>query len=303
MGKIALPMTRANENSIGKYRESESLWVGTLHRVWRNPFGAIGIVVLGGTILVAVFAPLLTPYEPNVQHIGDELLGPSTTYPLGTDELGRDLMTRLMYGARISLLVGLVSVGLGVLVGVTTGLAAGYWGGWIETVIMRLWDATLAFPAILLGISIAAILGPGVVNAAIAVGIISMPQFARISRSSMLSEKERDYVLAARSMGVIDMRVVFLHILPNILTPLLVQVTLAMAFAVLLEAGLSFLGLGAQPPEPSWGSILSNGRTYIRDNPWYSIFPGIALSSLLLGLNFLSDAIRDALDPRQKNLI
>lgn len=281
----------------------ESLGRGALRRVWRNPFGVIGMSVLGLMVVVAVFAPVLAPYSPYAQHAGLELEHPNLRFPFGTDELGRDILSRLMYGARISLLVGLVSVALGVGIGVTTGLVAGFWGSWIESLIMRLWDAVLAFPAILLGIAVASVLGPGVVNAAIAVGIISMPQFARISRASMLSEKQKDYIIAARSVGVTNVRIVFSHVLPNIMAPLLIQTTLAMAYAILLEAGLGFLGLGAQPPEPSWGSILNSSRSYIRQNPWYGIFPGIALSILLLGLNFLADAVRDALDPRQKQLI
>lgn len=281
----------------------ESLWRGALRHVWRNPFGVIGMSVVGLMIVVAVLAPVLAPYDPYAQQAGHELEHPNLRYPLGTDELGRDTLSRLIFGARISLLVGLVSVALGVGIGVTTGLVAGFWGSWIESLIMRLWDAVLAFPAILLGIAVAAVLGPGVVNAAIAVGIISMPQFARISRASMLSEKQKDYIIAARSVGVSNLRIVFSHVLPNIMAPLLIQTTLAMAYAILLEAGLGFLGLGAQPPEPSWGSILNSSRNYIRQNPWYGIFPGLALSILLLGLNFLADAVRDALDPRQKQLI
>jgi len=286
-----------------KTRQAEGLWLGAVRRVWRNPIGAIGLSVVGLMIVVAVFAPLLAPYSPYQQHAGHELERPNLHYLLGTDELGRDLLSRLIWGTRISLLVGLVSVALGLGIGMTTGLVAGFWGSWVDSAIMRVWDAILAFPTILLGIAVAAVLGPGVVNAAIAVGIISMPQFARISRASMLVEKEKDYVLAARSVGVGDLRIVFSHVLPNIMAPLLIQATLAMAFAVLLEAGLSFLGLGAQPPEPSWGSILNTSRNYIRQNPWYGVFPGLALSILLVGLNFLADAVRDALDPRQKQLI
>ncbi len=281
----------------------EDFWLSTVRRVWRNPLGAIGTGIFAGLCLVAILAPILAPYSPYQQYAGHELAPPLGQYFLGTDELGRDLLSRLIYGTRISLAVGIVSVVLGGGVGVVTGVLAGYWGGWIEVAIMRLWDALLAFPAILLGIAVAAVLGPGVVNAAIAVGIINIPEFSRISRASILSEKEKDYVLAARSIGLSDTRIVFRHMLPNILAPLLIQATLAMAFAVLLEAGLSFLGLGAQPPEPSWGSMLNASRTYLREAPWYGIFPGIALSLLLLGLNFLADAVSDALDPHQKNLI
>ncbi|MFN8525587.1 MAG: ABC transporter permease [Chloroflexota bacterium] len=280
----------------------ENQWLSLAHRIWRNPLGKIGFTSLVVLIVVAAIAPVAAPYSPYAQHSRQELLGPNPAFWFGTDELGRDILSRLMWGTRISLLVGIVSVAVGISVGVTSGMVAGYAGGLLETIIMRVWDSLLAFPAILLGIAVAAMLGPGVVNAAIAVGIVNIPQFSRISRASMLSEKERDYVLAARTVGQTDAKIVFRHVLPNITTPLIIQATLAMAYAVLLEAGLSFLGIGAQPPEPSWGSMLNASRGYLRDNAWYGIFPGIALSSLLLGLNFMADAVRDALDPRQKHL-
>jgi peptide/nickel transport system permease protein len=283
-------------------RASEPLWRSAARRVWRNPLGKIGFTTLSVLVIIAVTAPFVAPYGPYQQYPRQELLPPNGSFWLGTDELGRDILSRLMYGARISLMVGIVSVAVGISIGVTSGLVAGYVGGWFETLIMRLWDSLLAFPAILLGIAVAAMLGPGVVNAAIAVGIVNIPQFSRIARASMLSEKERDYVTAARTIGVIDSAIVFRHVLPNVMTPLIIQATLAMAYAVLLEAGLSFLGLGAQPPEPSWGAMLNSSRSYLRDAPYYGVFPGIALSALLLGLNFLADAVRDALDPRQKHL-
>lgn len=286
-----------------RVRSEEGPWREAARRVWRNPLGAIGVSVAGLLTAVAVLAPVPMPYDPYIQYAGRELAPPLSLHSLGTDELGRDTLSRLIYGTRISLLVGIVSVAVGVGVGVTTGLVAGYWGGWVESALMRLWDALLAFPAILLGIAVATVLGPGLVNAALAVGIINIPQFSRISRASVLTEKEKDYVMAARASGLGDLGIVFRHVLPNTLAPLLIQATLAMAYAVLLEAGLSFLGLGAQPPEPSWGSMLNSSRSYLREAPWYGIFPGIALSTLLLGLNFLADAVRDALDPRQKHLI
>jgi peptide/nickel transport system permease protein len=245
---------------------------------------------------------VIAPYDPLEQDGRAELVGPSAAHPFGTDELGRDLLSRVIYGSRTSLMVGVLAVTLGSLIGVTSGLAAGYVGGWLDALIMRVLDVLLAFPAILIGIAIAAMLGPGATNAAIALAIVSVPQFSRITRASVLGEKERDYVQAARSIGVRNVSIAVRHILPNTVSPFLVQLSLSMGYAVLLEAGLSFLGLGTQPPDPSWGGMLNASRTYLRDAPYYAIFPGIALSVLLLGLNFLSDALRDALDPKLTHL-
>jgi ABC-type dipeptide/oligopeptide/nickel transport system permease subunit len=231
-------------------------------------------------------------------HPGQELQPPSARYVLGSDEFGRDILSRVLHGARISLLVGLVSVALGTALGGSLGLAAGFWGGFLETAATRLADGLLAFPAIILGIAVAAVLGPGALNAAIAVGIVNVPTFTRLTWSSVLVEKGKDYVQGAECLGASEGRVVTRHILPNVLPPLLVQVTVASAQAILLEASLSFLGLGAQPPEPSWGTMLSDARQFLREAPWYGLFPGLALSALLLGLNLTADAIRDALDPR-----
>lgn len=274
----------------------------TLGRLVRNPAGAFGLGAITLLFLIAIFAPIVAPYDPLEQDGRAELTGPSSAHLFGTDELGRDLLSRVIYGSRTSLIVGVLAVTLGSLIGVSTGLAAGYVGGWLDTAIMRLWDVLLAFPAILIGIAIAAMLGPGATNAAIALAVVSIPQFSRITRASVLGEKQRDYVQAARSIGVRDIGIAFRHILPNTVSPFLVQLSLAMGYAVLLEAGLSFLGLGTQPPNPSWGGMLNASRTYLRDAPYYAIFPGIALSILLLGLNFLSDALRDALDPKLTHL-
>jgi peptide/nickel transport system permease protein len=273
----------------------------TLRQLVRNPAGAAGLAIVASLVLIAVAAPLVAPYDP-LEQGATELAAPSRAHPFGTDDLGRDLLSRVIYGARISLLVGVVAVAIGSVVGVISGLAAGYVGGWLDAVIMRLWDVLLAFPAILIGIAIAAMLGPGVTNAAIALAVVSIPQFSRITRASVLAEKQREYVQAARAIGVRSAAIAWRHILPNTVSPLLVQLSLAMGYAVLLEAGLSFLGLGAQPPEPSWGGMLNASRTYLRDAPHYAIFPGLALSLLLLGLTFLSDALRDALDPKLTHL-
>lgn len=268
-------------------------------RLLRHPLGRVGVAILTLMIAVGILAPVLAPYDPIAQLIGDELQPPSLEHPLGTDELGRDLLSRIIHGARISLLVGIVAVGLGSAVGISSGLIAGYLGGWLETITFRIWDTLMAFPGILLAIAVSAILGPGLFNAAVAVAIISMPSYARLARGGMLVEREKDYVLAAQTLGQNPSRIIFRHILPNTIPPILTQVALGMASAVFLEAGLSFLGLGAQPPSPSWGSMLADSRNYLRIAAWYGIAPGVAISIFLLGLNALADGLRDTLDPTQ----
>jgi|HigsolmetaAR202D_1030399.scaffolds.fasta_scaffold03098_9 ABC-type dipeptide/oligopeptide/nickel transport systems, permease components len=272
----------------------------TLRRLLRSPSGQIGLVCFAIVFCAGLFAPILAPYDPIEQFIGSELQPPSGQYWLGTDELGRDLLSRILYGARLALLVGVVAVGAGSLIGVSLGMLAGYLGGWFESVTMRLWDTLLAFPGVLIAIAISAMLGPGVFNVGLAVAIISLPGYARLARAGVLAEREKEYVLAARSLGVPVPTIIFRHILPNILPPILTQVALGMASAVFLEAGLSFLGLGAQPPEPSWGGMLADSRTYMRQAAWYGIAPGLAITLFLMGLNFLADGLRDALDPTRR---
>jgi len=299
-------MTNSVDTTLRKGQRSQprrvdaatpSITALTLQRLLRNNLGRLGLVVVSFLILVGLFAPWLAPYDPIQQHEGMELTAPSRQFLLGTDELGRDLLSRILYGARISLVVGVAAVAFGAVVGISTGLLAGYAGGWVDAVIMRIWDTVMAFPGILLGIAIAAILGPGLFNAGIAVGILSMPSYARMARAGMLTQQNREYVIAARSMGSGQLRIIFQHILPNTLAPILTQVALGMAGAVFLEAGMSFLGLGAQPPRPSWGSMIAQSRAYLRMAPWYGIAPGVAISLFLMGLNALADGLRDALDP------
>lgn len=275
--------------------------VQALRRTVRNPLGLFGLAVLSLLVLCALGAPYISPYDPLAQHPGAELRSWGAEYPLGTDNLGRDLLSRIIYGARASLLVGVVAVGLGAGAGIATGLAAGYFGGIVDTIIMRFYDALLSFPAILLGIAVVSVLGTGMLSVAYALAIASLPAFARLMRSRVLAERERDYVLAARCCGAPDRRIMWLHVLPNAVAPLVIQISLAMGFSVLAESALSFLGLGTQPPDPSWGSMLNESRAYLRTSPGFGIFPGMALAILLLGLNFLADALRDALDPRRTN--
>jgi len=274
----------------------------SLMRTVRNPMGAFGLGIMLVLVVIAALAPFIAPYHPNVQHDLAELEPPSSRFLLGTDELGRDILSRIIWGSRVSLLVGIVAVTIGAGVGIPTGLAAGYFGGWTDAVIMRLWDALLAFPGILTGIAVVTVLGPGAINAALALAIVNIPEFSRLTRACVLREREREYVLASRCVGARDARVIAAHLFPNCLAPILVQLSLSMGFAVLLEAALSFIGLGQQAPDPSWGSMLNDSRAYLRQAPWFGIFPGLALAALLVGLNYLSDALRQALDPRRINV-
>jgi peptide/nickel transport system permease protein len=272
-----------------------------LIRTWSIPTGKFGVVVLTLIVLAAVAAPLVTPAGPEIQFRGEELEAPSWSHFLGTDQLGRDLFSRVLYGARASLLAGVIAVAVGTSIGISTGLIAGYRGGWADAVIMRFYDVLLTFPNILLAIAIVSVMGPSLVGVAVAIGIAQTPNDARLTRSIVLSHRERDYVLAARSLGATGTRIAIFHILPNTLPVLLVQFSLAMGFAVLAEGGLSFLGLGTQPPTPSWGGMLSESRPFMREAPWYGFWPGMFLAALLIALNYLADALREAMDPRMIN--
>jgi peptide/nickel transport system permease protein len=261
------------------------------------------LVVGGGLVIclvfIAIFAPLLTSYDPIVGDVSDSLQAPSAAHWLGTDDQGRDVMARITYGARISLSVAIISVSIGAFTGVSIGLLAGYAGGTVDLLLMRVIDALLAFPALLLAISITATLGPQIQNAMIAIGIISIPIYARLTRGQVLSLRERDFVTAAKAIGVGPVRVTLQHLLPNIANPLIVQMTLTAAFAILQEAVLSFLGLGAQPPAPSWGQDIAYNQRYITNLMWWgSVGPGVAIFLAVFAFNFLGDALRDWLDPQ-----
>jgi peptide/nickel transport system permease protein len=275
--------------------------VQALVRTLSNPMGALGAGLVAMLIFGALFAPLVSPFDPTEQHPGSELLPPGSQFLLGTDNLGRDLLSRIIFGSRASLFIGIVAVSLGAGVGIATGLAAGYLRGWVDAVIMRIYDALLSFPAILLGIGIVTVLGSGPLSVSLALAFATLPTFARLMRARVLAERQREYILAARCIGARDGRIMWQHVLPNAVAPLLIQISLTMGFAVLAESALSFLGLGTQPPNPSWGAMLNESRAYLRTAPGFGIFPGLALALLLLGLNFLSDALRDALDPRRTN--
>ncbi|MCI7403220.1 MAG: ABC transporter permease [Pyramidobacter sp.] len=272
----------------------------TLVRLRRNHLAMIGLAIVLTLIFVAVFADSIAPFKYSRQHLRETLQAPNAKYLLGTDEFGRDVLSRLIYGARVSLQVGLVAVSISLLVGGSLGAVAGFYGGKLDNLIMRLMDVQLAVPSTLLAIAIAAALGPGLFNLMIAVGISSVPRFARLLRASVLSVKEMEFVEAARAMGASDFRIIVLHILPNCCAPLIVQATLSVANAILSSASLSFIGLGIQPPYPEWGGMLSSARDYLRSSPYLSMFPGIAIVVTIIALNFIGDGLRDALDPKQK---
>jgi peptide/nickel transport system permease protein len=270
-------------------------------RVPRNPIGLIGAVVIVFTVAIALAAPLVAPFDPSSQ-AQKRLLPPTAQSLMGTDELGRDTFSRVVFGARVSLQVGLLAVAIALALGTTLGMLAGFYGGRLDDVLMRVVDIMFAFPGLVLAIVIAGLLGPSRNNAMIAIGIVYAPAFARVVRGSVLAVKEEPYLEAARVIGASDWRLVRRHVLPNVLAPLIVMVSVYLSQAILSEAALSFLGLGTQPPEPSWGGMLSASRTYMEISPAMAIFPGAAIMLVVLGFNFLGDGLRDVLDPRLRNL-
>ena len=263
---------------------------------WSAGIGAAIVVLL---VLVAVFAPFLAPHDPyEAEALTDAFRAPGGPFPLGTDVLGRCILSRIIYGTRISLTVGLVVQGISVLLGVTLGVVAGYWEGFVDDVVSNLTNIMFGFPHLLFALAVVTVLGPGLYNIFIALGLAGWPMIARLVRGQTLSVKRKEYVEAARAAGCTDFFVIVRHILPQCLSPVLVMATMGMAAAILAEAGLSFLGLGAQPPAPSWGSMIARGRDYIWDSPWMTTFPGVAIFITVLGFNLLGDGLRDFLDPR-----
>jgi peptide/nickel transport system permease protein len=269
----------------GKLRRSRAAWIG------------------GGIVLVfaamALLAPFIAPFDPNKTNFLLIRKPPSALYWLGTDELGRDILSRLFYGARASLMAGVVSVAIAVMIGVPVGLAAGWYGGWLDMAVSRVTDALLACPFLILAIAFAAVLGPSLTNAMIAIGLSAVPIFIRLARGQAISVKAEDYIEGARAVGVRDGLILVRHLAPNTLPPILVQSTLFMAQAIILEASLSFLGLGQQPPQASWGSMLNTAKNFMEQAPWMSVSPGLAICLVVVGFNILGDGLRDALDPKE----
>ncbi|MBM6875299.1 nickel transporter permease [Fusobacterium mortiferum] len=289
-------------SNINTSNKKRSQWLEVWRRLKRNKMAVLGLVILIILVLLAVFANVIANYDNVVikQNLSQRLQAPSAAHWLGTDEFGRDIFARLVHGTRVSLQVGIIAVGISIIIGGILGAIAGYYGGKLDNIIMRIMDIFLAVPSILLAIAIVSALGPSILNLMLAISISSVPSYARIVRASVLSIRDQEFIEAAKAIGASNTRIIFRHIIPNSLAPVIVQATLGVASAILSTAGLSFIGLGIQPPAPEWGSMLSGGRQYLRYAWWVTTFPGVAIMITILSLNLLGDGLRDALDPRLK---
>ncbi len=277
---------------------ANTLWRDAGKRLLRHRPAMFGAAVLTLVAVMALFSDAITPYDPNGMDFSDRFANPSAEHWMGTDDFGRDIFSRIIVGARVSLQVGIVAVSVATLFGTALGLAAGYGNRITDEIIMRAMDVLYAIPALLLAIAIVAALGKGIGNAMIAIGLVYIPIFARIARAAVLGIRNEEFILAARALGAGNARILALHVLPNVLSPIIVEITLSLAFAILAEAALSFFGLGTQPPDPSWGRMLSEGRDFFRQSGWMGVFPGLAILFTVMGFNFLGDGLRDALDPK-----
>ena len=284
----------------GKKRRNSQFWL-TLGRLKRNHLAMVGLVIIVVMIILALLAPYIRPYPYEAADFKNRYATPSAEHWFGTDELGRDIFSRLLYGSRYSLRIGLISVAISAIGGIFFGALAGYFGGAVDNIIMRLLDVLQAMPGIVLAIAISAALGPGLTNSVIALSISSIPGYARMTRASILNVRKMEYLEAATSINCSNARIIWKHVLPNALSPLIVQATMGIAGAIMGAAMLSFIGLGVQPPTPEWGAMLSAGRNYLRDYPHLCIFPGIMIMMAVLSLNMLGDGLRDALDPKLKD--
>ncbi len=272
---------------------------GRIRSFFRKPLAVLGLLILTAVVAAAVFAPAVAPYDPLKADFTAILQAPSDRYLLGTDEIGRDVLSRLIYGARASLQAGFLAILIAAGIGVPLGLISGYWRGWLdEVVIMRLTDAVMAFPVIILALALTTALGAGLTTAMIAIGVVYVPIFVRLARAQALSLREAEFVEASRSLGLRSLPIMFRHVFPNMFSAILVQASLSVAAAILVESSLSFLGLGVQPPTPSWGSMLRTGTGYLTSAPWTSFWPGLAIFVTVLGINLFGDGLRDVLDPK-----
>jgi peptide/nickel transport system permease protein len=290
----------SDESLAASTRAEAGPWRRAWRRLRRRRSAVFGLAVVAAFVVVALFAPWLAPFDPIETSWSAIRQAPSAVHWFGTDEVGRDVLSRVVWGTRASLLAGVVSVSISLAFGVPIGLAAGFIGGFVDGVISRLTDAFLACPFLILAIALAAFLGPNLTNAMIAIGISATPIFVRLTRAQVINVKVEDFIEAARALGNAPLRIALRHVLPNVLPPLIVQATLAIAAAVIAEASLSFLGLGQQPPAPSWGSMLNTAKNYVDNAPWMAVWPGLAIFVLVLAFNLLGDGLRDALDPRQR---
>ena len=279
---------------------STSYWKDAFKRLRKNKLAMVGLYIILGLMVIAILAPWIAPYDPYEVNYDEYLKPPSLRHPLGTDEFGRDILSRIIFGARVSLQVGIIAEGIATAIGVLLGSISGYYGGWVDHLIVELTNIIFAFPFLLFVIAIVVSLGPSLTNLFIAVGITGWAGTARLIRGQILSLKESEYVEAARALGASNTRIIFKHIVPNCIAPIIISATLGMGGAIMTEASLSFLGLGAQPPIPSWGSMIDYAKDFLRTNLWYSFFPGLAIMITVFGFNLLGDGLRDALDPRLK---
>ena len=295
MAEITAPRT-----AVTAAPRVRSEWRRTARTLTRNRLVLAGLVMVIGLIAIAALAGVIAPYDPIANNVRAALQPPSSYYYFGTDRFGRDIFSRVVFGSQLSLFVAIVSVAISAVVGIALGLVSGYYRGWVDNLIGRIMDVFVSVPALLLAIGVAAALGPGLNNAVIAIAVVYAPVFGRVVRGPVLVERGKEYVEAARVIGASSPRVILKHVFPNVLSPLTIQATITMSQAILLEASLSFLGLGTQPPRPSWGTMLYEGREFLETAPWWSIFPGLAIMLTVLAFNLLGDGIRDVLDPRSR---
>ncbi|WP_263079825.1 ABC transporter permease [Endozoicomonas sp. Mp262] len=300
---LTLENCRDEQGVVRAAPKKRSQWMEVWYHLKKNKMAMLGLFILSIVVFVAIFADYIADYDTVViaQNLQDRLQGPSAQYWLGTDEFGRDIFARMIHGARVSLLVGIFSVGISIILGGALGAVAGYYGGRFDNIIMRIMDIFLAVPSILLAIAIVSALGANLMNLMLAIAVSSIPSYARVVRASVLSLRDQEFIEAARAIGASDARIIFCHIVPNCLAPVIVQGALGVAGAILATAGLSFIGLGVQPPDPEWGAMLAGGRQYLRHAWHVTTFPGLAIMITILALNLLGDGLRDALDPRLKH--